>query len=296
MRERLPFFAGILLVVIAAASMALFTVDQRQNAIVFQLGEVMRVIDKPGLYFKAPMVQNVRYFDRRILTFETTEPERFITSEKKNVLVDWFVKWRITDARLYYMSVGGDEARARTRLDQTVNAGLREEFGKRTVHEVVSGEREKIMTQMRDKADLDARKIGVHIVDVRLKRVELTSEVSEAVYRRMEAERKRVANELRSQGAADAEKIKADADRQREVIVAEAYRDAQKTKGEGDAKAAAIYSAAFGHNPEFYSFYRSLEAYRQSFRSRSDVLIVDPNTEFFRYFRGGAAQGKSGHK
>jgi membrane protease subunit HflC len=298
MRERLPFFAGILLVVIAAFSMTMFTVDQRQTAIVFQLGEMVRQVETPGLYVKVPMLQNVRYFDKRILTFETTEPERFITSEKKNVLVDWFVKWRIVDSRLYYMSVQGDEARAKIRLEQTVNAGLREEFGKRTVHEVVSGERETIMSKMRDKADLDARKIGVHIVDVRVKRVELTSEVSEAVYRRMEAERKRVASELRSQGAADAEKIRADADRQREVIVAEAYRDAQKTKGEGDAKATAIYSDAFSRNPEFYSFYRSLEAYRQSFKSRSDVLVVDPNTEFFRYFHGGAgASGKAGrHK
>ena len=298
MRERLPFFAGILLVIIAAFSMTMFTVDQRQTAIVFQLGEMVRQVETPGLYVKVPMLQNVRYFDKRILTFETTEPERFITSEKKNVLVDWFVKWRITDSRLYYMSVQGDEARAKIRLEQTVNAGLREEFGKRTVHEVVSGERETIMSKMRDKADLDARKIGVHIVDVRVKRVELTSEVSEAVYRRMEAERKRVASELRSQGAADAEKIRADADRQREVIVAEAYRDAQKTKGEGDAKATAIYSDAFSRNPEFYSFYRSLEAYKQSFKSRSDVLVVDPNTEFFRYFHGGAgASAKAGrHK
>lgn len=299
MRERLPFFAGILLVVIAISSMTLFTVDQRQSAIVFQFGKFVRVIDQPGLYLKVPMLENVRYFDKRILSFETTEPEQFITGEKKNVLVDWYVKWRITDARLYYKSVQGDEARAKIRLSQTVNAGLREEFGKRTVHEVVSGEREKIMSQMRDKADFDARKIGVHIVDVRVKRVELPSEVSEAVYRRMEAERKRVANELRSQGAADSEKIRADADRQREVIIAEAYRDAQKTKGEGDAKSTAIYSDAFGRNPEFYSFYRSLEAYKQSFKSRSDVLVVDPNTEFFRYFHGGpgAVGGKGGrHK
>ncbi len=191
----------------------------------------------------------MRYFDKRILTLDTAEPERFITSEKKNVLVDSFVKWRIIDAKQYYISVGGDEARAQTRLSQTVNAGLREEFGKRTVHEVVSGERDKIMEDMRSKADADdARKIGVEIVDVRLKRVDLPAEVSESVYRRMETERKRVANELRSQGAAEAEKIRADADRQREVIVAEAYRDAQKIKGEGDAKAAAHLCA--GLRPE----------------------------------------------
>lgn len=294
MRERLPLLAGLALAVIAVLSLSVFTVDQRQYAIVFQLGEIRRVTSEPGLFFKVPLIQNVRYFDKRILTFETSEPERFITSEKKNVLVDLFVKWRIVDSRVYYTAVGGDEARARTRLEQTVNAGLREEFGKRTVHEVVSGEREKIMDEMRRKADLDARKIGVQVVDVRLKRVELPAEVSEAVYRRMEAERKRVANELRSQGSAEAEKIRADAERQREVIIAEAYRDAQKVKGEGDAKAAAIYAEAFNRNPEFYAFYRSLEAYRQSFKNRNDVLVVDPASEFFKYYRGaGGGKGVS---
>ena len=296
MRERLPLFAGILLAAIAILSMALFTVDQRQYALVFQLGEVKNVVTKPGLYFKVPMLQNVRYFDRRILTFETADPERYITSEKKNVLVDLYVKWRIADPKLYYISVSGDEARARTRLEQTVNAGLREEFGRRTVHEVVSGERDKIMSDMRVRADLDARKIGVHIVDVRLKRVELPAEVSEAVYRRMEAERKRVANELRSLGAAEAEKIRADADKQREIIVAEAYRDAQRVKGEGDGKATAIYADAFGRNPEFYAFYRSLEAYRQSFRNRTDVLVVDPSGDFFKYYRGTGSSGKAAGK
>jgi len=286
MRERLPLFAGICLFVFAILSMSLFTVDQRQHALVFQLGEVKGQISEPGLYGKIPLIQNVRYFDKRILTLDTTEPERFITSEKKNVLVDLFVKWRIVDPKLYYISVGGDEARAKTRLEQTVNAGLREEFGKRTVHEVVSGERDKIMDEMRDKADQDARKIGVQIVDVRLKRVDLPAEVSESVYRRMEAERKRVANELRSQGGAEAEKIKADADKQREVIVAEAYRDAQKVKGDGDARASAIYAQAFGQSPEFYAFYRSLEAYRSSFKNKSDVLVVEPNSEFFKYLKG----------
>jgi membrane protease subunit HflC len=285
MRATLNFVAGIAAVVIAILAMSIFTVDQRQHAIVFQLGEVREVIADPGLYFKWPLIQNVRYFDKRILTLDSAEPERFITSEKKNVLVDSFVKWRIVDPRLYYVSVEGDEARARTRLSQTVNAGLREEFGKRTVHDVVSGERDKIMEQMREKADLDARKIGVQIVDVRVKRVDLTNEVSGSVYERMEAERKRVANELRSEGAAEAEKIRADADRQREVIVAEAYREAQKVKGEGDATAAATYARAFNENPEFYAFYRSLEAYRDSFRGKSDVLVIEPNSDFFKYMR-----------
>lgn len=266
-------------------SLAVFTVDQRQNAIVFQLGEIIDVKTKPGLYFKVPLLQNVRFFDTRVLTLASVEPERFITSEKKNVLVDSFVKWRIADVKQYYVSVGGDEARANLRLSQTINDGLRAEFGKRTVHDVVSGQREQIMEILRQKADADARTIGVQVLDVRLKRVDLPQEVSESVYQRMEAERKRVANELRSTGAGEAEKIRADADRQREVILAEAYRDAQRTKGEGDAKAAALYAEAFGRNPEFYGFYRSMEAYRQSFKNRSDVMVLDPSSEFFKYLK-----------
>jgi membrane protease subunit HflC len=295
MKAGLNFIAAIVAVVIVALGATIFTVDQRQYAIVFQLGEVRDVIAEPGLYFKWPLIQNVRYFDKRILTLDSAEPERFITSEKKNVLVDSYVKWKIVDPKLYYVSVAGDETRAKTRLSQTVNAGLREEFGKRTVHDVVSGERDKIMEQMREKADQDARKIGVQIVDVRVKRVDFPTEVSESVYRRMEAERKRVANELRSEGAAEAEKIRADADKQREVIVAEAYRDAQKMKGEGDAKAAATYAQAFSQNPEFYSFYRSLEAYRASFRNKSDVIVVEPNSDFFKYMKSvGRGSEKSG--
>ena len=285
MSSRLNLLGGIGALALVALSMSVFTVDQRQYALVFQLGEMKRAVTEPGLHFKVPMIQNVRYFDRRILTLDSNEPERFITSEKKNVLVDSYIKWRIVDPNLYYISVGGDEARARTRLSQTVNAGLREEFGKRLVNDVISGERDKIMDQMREKADADARRIGVQIVDVRLKRVELPEEVSGAVYSRMEAERKRVANELRSEGAAEAEKIRADADRQREVIVAEAYRDAQKVKGEGDAKAAATYAEAFGKNPEFYAFYRSLEAYRGSFANKSDILVVEPSSDFFKYMK-----------
>jgi modulator of FtsH protease HflC len=293
MKSGVNFSIAALAAVLVALSASIFTVDQRKHAIIFQLGEVRDVIEKPGLYFKWPLIQNVRFFEKRILTIDHPEPERFITSEKKNVLVDSFIKWKIVDPRLYYVSVAGDEARAQTRLTQTVNAGLREEFGKRTVNDVVSGERDQIMEQMREKADLDARKIGVRIVDVRVKRVDLPAEVSESVYRRMEAERKRVANELRSQGSAEAEKIRADADRQREVIVAEAYREAQKVKGEGDAKAAAIYAQAFNQNPEFYAFYRSLEAYRGSFRNKSDVIVVEPNSDFFKYMK---SVGRGGEK
>lgn len=285
MKPQTSLLSAIVVTVLTVLAMSIFTVDQRQFAVVFQLGEVKQVITEPGLSFKIPLIQNVRFFEKRIITLDNNEPERFITSEKKNVLVDSFIKWRIVDPKLYYISVGGDESRAKTRLNQTVNAGLREEFGKRTVHDVISGEREKIMEDMRIKADADARKIGVQIVDVRLKRVELPSEVSEAVYRRMEAERKRVANELRSEGSAEAEKIRADADRQREVIIADAYRDAQKIKGEGDAKATAIYGQAFGQNPEFYAFYRSLEAYRGSFRSKNDVMVVEPSSDFFKYMK-----------
>ena len=293
MSPRINLLGAIVATVLVVLAMSIFTVDQRQYALVFQLGEVKRVITEPGLHFKIPMIQNVRYFEKRIITLDNNEPERFITSEKKNVLVDSFIKWRIVDPKLYYISVGGDEARAKIRLNQTVNAGLREEFGKRTVHDVVSGERDKIMNQMREKADIDARTIGVQIVDVRIKRVELPNEVSDSVYRRMEAERKRVANELRSEGSAEAEKIRADADRQREVIIAEAYRDAQKAKGEGDAKATSIYAQAFAPNPEFYAFYRSLEAYRGSFRNKTDVLVVEPNSEFFKYMKNsGHDKGK----
>lgn len=292
MRRNLPFAAALLFGLLIVAAMSLFTVDQRQYAIVFQLGEIKEVITEPGLGFKWPLIQNVRFFDRRILTLDSVEPERFLTAEKKPVLVDSFVKWRIDDVRKYYISVGGDELIAKTRLSQTVNSGLREEFGKRTVHDVVSGARDKIMADVQKKADADMRAMGVEIIDVRLKRVDLPAEVSEAVYRRMETERKRVANELRSQGAAEAEKIKADADRQREVIVAEAYRDAQKTKGEGDAKAAAIYGQAFGQNPEFYAFYRSLEAYRGAFRNKSDLLVVEPNSDFFKYLKNAGRGAK----
>jgi len=279
-------------VVLILLSMSMFVVDQRQNAIVFQLGEIVRVITKPGLYFKIPLMQNVRYFDSRILTLDTGEPERYITAEKKNVMVDSFVKWRIIDVRQYYISVGGDEQRAATRLMQTVNSSMREEFGKRTIHEVVSGEREQIMNVLREKTDADARKIGVQVLDVRLKRVDFPAEISDSVYRRMDAERKRVANELRATGFAESEKIKADADKQRQVILAEAYREAQKTKGEGDAKASALYGAAFGRNPEFYAFYRSLEAYKQSFKNKSDVMVLDPSSAFFKYLKNPAKGGK----
>ena len=276
---------AVAIVVILLISGSLFTVDQRQNAIVFQLGEVKEVVTKPGLHFKWPLLQNVRIFDMRILTYDDAEPLRFLTQGNRPVLVDSFVKWHIIDVRQFYVSVRGEEFGAQTRIRQTVSGTLRDEFGIRTVHEVVSGEREQIMARVRDKVDQDLKRIGVGIIDVRLKRVDLPQEVSDSVYRRMEAERKRIANELRSTGAAEGEKIRADADRQREVILAEAYRDAQRVRGEGDAKAAGIYAAAFGQNPEFFSFYRSMEAYRSTFRGKNDLLLLETNSDFLRYFR-----------
>lgn len=283
---------GIIGALLFLGSSSLYIVDQRQQAIVFQLGEVVDVKSAPGLYFKLPLVQNVRFFESRIMTMDTVEPERFITSEKKNVLVDLFVKWRIVDVKQYYISVRGDEMLAKTRLAQTVNSSMRDEFGNRTVHDVVSGERDKIMEIMRQKADTDARKIGVEVVDVRLKRVDLPMEVSESVYRRMEAERKRVANELRSTGSAESEKIRADADRQREVLLAEAYRTAQDVKGQGDAKSSSIYAAAFQQNPEFYSFYRSLEAYKNTFANKTDMMVLEPSSDFFKYLKNSGRGGK----
>lgn len=276
-------FGAVFLALIFA--MSVYTVDQRKAAIKFQLGEVVTVITDPGLYFLVPVLQNVRLYDTRIQTLDTRDAERFLTSENKNVLVDSFVKWRVIDVKQYYVSVRGDSIAAEARISQTVNDALRAEFAKRTVHDVVSGERDMIMATVADKVDADVKNIGVEVVDVRLKRVDLVPEISSDVYRRMESERKRVANELRSTGQAEGEKLKAEADRQRQVVVAEAYRDAQKVKGEGDAQAARIYAEAFGKNTEFYTFYRSLEAYRSSLRSRSDVMILEPNSEFFKYLK-----------
>ncbi len=291
MKITMPLIA-LLVAVLLVASQALYTVDQRQYAIRFQLGEFVAVQSSAGLYAKVPLLQNVKFYDRRILTLENADADRITTSEKKPLLVDFVVQWRITDVKQYYVSVGGDEERARLRISQTVRGNLAEEFNKRTVHEAISTERDKIMAVTRQKADADAKAIGVEVVDVRLRRLELPLDVQGPVFARMESERRRVANELRSLGQAESEKIRADADRQRQVIVAEAYREAQKQKGLGDAKASAIYATAYGANPEFYSFYRSLEAYKASFRSKSDVMVLDPSADFFRYLKsqGGGAK------
>lgn len=284
--NRLISFIIIALIALSILFSTLFVVDQRQYAIVFALGEVKQVISEPGLHFKLPPpFQNVIFLDKRILTLDTPEADRFITAEKKNILVDAYVKWRIVDPRLYFVSFTGDERRANDRMSQIVKAALNEEITKRTVREVISGERGKVMDAIEKKVVNEAKQIGVEIVDVRLKRVDYVEQINTSVYDRMKSERARVANELRSTGAAESEKIRADADRQRTVILAEAYRDAEKIRGDGDARASQIYAQAFGQNPEFFRFYRSLEAYRSSFKDRNDLLVIDPNSEFFRYFK-----------
>jgi len=265
-------------------SSSIFIVDQRKFAVVFSFGQIVRVIEHPGLQFKYPApFENVRFFDRRILTIDNPEAERFITAEKKNLLVDSYVKWRIVDPRKFFISFKGDERLAQDRLTQLVRSALNEEFTKRTVRELISDQREAVMQGIRKKVADDSSDIGVEIVDVRLKRVDLLAEISDSVYRRMEAERKRVANELRSTGAAESDKIRANAERQRDTILAEAYRDAQKIKGAGDAKATALYGEAFSRDPQFAQFYQSLEAYRSSFKDKKDLVIVEPSGDFFKF-------------
>jgi len=292
MKAAVPILA-LIVAGLLVLSQSVYTVDQRQYAIKFQLGEFIDAQTDAGLYFKVPLVQNIRFFDRRILTLDSPKPDRITTSEKKPLNVDFIAYWRIIDVRKYYQSVTGDEELAKQRLAQTIRAILGQEINKRTIHETISTERDKIMNTTRQRADADAKGIGVEIVDVRLRRVELPEEVLDQVYPRMESERKRVANELRSLGAAESERIRADADRQREVILADAYKQAQKVKGDGDAKASATYAAAYGQNPEFYAFYRSLETYKSTFRSKSDIMVLDPNSEFFQYLKQSGG-GKSG--
>lgn len=278
---------GAALIGFLFAKSCFYIVDEREIGIVFALGEIKQVRNEPGLYFKLPSpFQNLVIYDRRIQTIDDPEAERFITSEKKNLLVDSYIKWKIADPFQYHISVQGRQAIANSRISQIVKAAMNEEITKRTVRDVVSGERTKAMQAIVDKVKDDAKEIGVDIIDVRLKRVDLLPEVSQSVFSRMEAERKRVANDLRAQGAAESEQIRADADRQREVILANAYRDAQSLKGEGDAKAASIYNGAFGKDPDFFAFYRSLDAYKQSFGSKSDVMVVDPQSDFFKFLRG----------
>jgi len=280
---------GTIVAVVVAAVLfraCAFIVDQRQYAVVFALGQIKGVIIEPGLHFKLPPpLQNVVYLDKRILTIDTPQPDRVQTSEKKNLLVDSFVKWRISDPRNYWVSFLGQERAAQERINTLVRDALNQAVNKRTVNDVTSREREKAMDEIRAAVQERVKEVGVEIVDVRLKRVDFVPEISDSVFRRMEAERKRVANEQRSIGSAEGEKIRADADRQREVLLAEAYRQAQTVRGEGDGKASAIYAQSFGQNPDFFNFYRSLEAYRASFHNRTDVLVVDPSSDFFKYLK-----------
>ena len=282
---------GIAVVVLAlGVYSSAFIVDEREKAIMLKFGEAVRSDFEPGLHFKIPVVNNVRKFDKRVLTVDQ-RAERFFTVEKKDLLVDSFIKWRIDDVVEYFKATGGDERVAAQRLLNIVNDGLRSEFGKRTIQEVVAGERQEVMEILRSQANERTRRLGIAVVDVRIKRIDLPVEVSTSVYRRMRAERERVARDFRSRGAEAAERIRADADRQNTVVLAEAYRDSEKTRGEGDARAAEIYATAFGQDPEFFRFYRSLAAYRSTFSSKSDLMVVDPESEFFRYLNdpmGGA--------
>ena len=270
-------------IVVTVGSSAMYYVDEREKAIVFQFGEIVRSNDEPGLHFKAPLINNVKYFDARVQTMDS-DPELYLTREKKNLVVDSFVKWRITNATNYYTRLGGLASNARNRLAQRVNDALRSEFGNRSVQQVISGDRVEIMDVVRELTNEETASLGIEVLDVRLKRVDLDPDISERVYQRMEAERSRVAKDLRARGAEAAERIRADADRERAIILAEAEQKAQEIKGEGDAEATAIYADAFDRDREFYRMYRSLNAYRNTFATPDNLLVIEPDSEFFRYF------------
>ena len=279
---------GALLALMLFAS-TLFIVDQRQVAVIFALGEIKEVITEPGLKFKLPPpFQNVVFLDKRIQTLDSPETRPIFTAEKKSLVIDWLVKWRIAEPRQFIRNNGVDLRNLETRLSPVVQATFNEVITRRTVRGVLAVEREAVMQDVMKRLSDEAKAFGIEIVDVRIKRVDFVADITDSVYRRMESERKQVANELRATGAAEGEKIRADADRQREVIIAEAFRDAQKIKGEGDAKSSALYAEAFGRDPQFAQFYRSLEAYRSTFRNKNDVMVLDPSSEFFRAMRGGS--------
>ena len=289
----LGFIFASLLVLLGLGSATLFVVDQRQFGVVYALGQIKEVITEPGLNFKLPPpFQNVSYIDKRLLTLDSTDTEPMLTAEKQRVVIDWYVRWRISEPTEYIRNVGTNEAAGTSQLNRVVRNAFQEEINKRTVKELLSLKREALMTDVKREVLEKVRgdkPWGVDVVDVRITRVDYVEAITESVYRRMEAERKRVANELRSTGGAEGEKIRADADRQREVAVANAYRDAQKIKGEGDAEASRIYADAFGRDPQFAQFYRSLDAYKASLGKKSDVMVVDPSSsEFFKVFRGNA--------
>lgn len=283
-QTRLVAIGIVALLAIITLMSAFYAVDEREKVIVVRFGQILRHDDAPGLHLKAPFIDDTRYFDSRILTMDA-DPQPFLTREKKYVVVDSFVKWRVLDARQYYLTVGGQETEARRRLEQVINSGLRDEFGKRDVQSVISAERGKIMQILTEYADREARRFGIQVLDVRLQRVDLPDEVSQSVYQRMKAERARIANELRAQGEEAAEKIRANAERQREVLLADAYRQAERIRGEGDARATAVYAEAYGRHPEFFAYYRSLNAYKESFKNKDDIMIVDPSADFFKYMK-----------
>ena len=285
--NRIGLFVASVLILLMILSSTLFIVDQKSVGVVYALGEIKEVITEPGLKAKLPPpFQNVVFLDKRIQTLDSTETRAIFTAEKKSLVIDWLAKWRIAEPRQFIRNNGTDFRNLESRLSQVVQAAFNEEVTKRTVRGVLSDEREKVMQDVRNRLLDEAKSFGVELVDIRIKRVDFVADITDAVYRRMQSERQQVANELRSQGVADGERIRADADKQREVILAEAYRDAQKIKGEGDAKASALYADAFGRDPQFAQFYRSLEAYRAAFRSRSDVMVLDPSSEFFKAMRG----------
>ena len=291
--NRLGFIATTVLVALALLSSMVFVVDQRQFGVLYALGQIKEVITEPGLNFKLPPpFQNVSYIDKRLLTLDSTDAEPMLTAEKQRVVIDWYVRWRITDPSEYIRNVGLDETAGAMQLNRVVRNAFQEEINKRTVKELLSVKREDLMADVKREVLGSVRGVkpwGVDVVDVRITRVDYVEAITESVYRRMEAERKRVANELRSTGAAEGEKIRAEADRQREITIANAYRDAQKVKGEGDAEAAATYAKSFGKDPQFARFYRSLEAYKTTLSKKGDVVVVDPaSSEFFRALRGPA--------
>lgn len=284
MPSKLPVIAIILFVIALTATGVFYTVDERERAIVFKFGEIIRSDDTPGLRMKLPFINNVRYFDARVQTMDA-EPELYLTIEKKGLVVDSFVKWRIIDTTKYFVSVGGQTSTASTRLRQLINDGLKTEFGKRSVNDVISGDRGVIMNVVQENTNREAEKYGLEVIDVRLKRVDLVPEISQSVYDRMEAERGRVAKELRARGAEAAERLRADADRQSQIIVAEAEREAQVKRGEGDAEATRIYAEAYSADSEFFSFYRSLEAYKNTFKNKDAMMVIEPDSEFFKYLK-----------
>jgi membrane protease subunit HflC len=285
--NRIGLIVAVALLALVLVASTLFIVDQKHLAVIYTFGEIKEVIVEPGLKAKLPPpFQTVAFLDRRVQTMDSPESRPIFTAEKKSLVIDWLVKWRIAEPRQFIRNNGVDMRNLESRLSPVVQAAFNEEVTRRTVRGVLATEREKVMQDVRSRLLDEAKAFGIEIVDVRIKRVDFVADITDSVYRRMESERKQVANELRSTGAADSEKIRADADRQREVIVAEAYRDAQKIRGEGDAKASALFAEAFGRDPQFAQFYRSLEAYRATFRSKSDVMVVDPGSDFFKAMRG----------